>query len=301
MKNYPFYLLILLIYSVSISAFVDEMLPGIYVHIGKHLDVDEGYDGDICNFGFIVGDKAIAVIDSGGSYETALKLKKYIDEHYKKPIKYLINTHPHLDHIYGNIVFDSATIIGHQNLIKGVISRRDIYHRLNGKYLGKISAKQSPLVLPSELVPINQPLDIDLGGRKITLTAYREAHTEADLTVYDHQSKTLWTGDLVFRERTPVIDGNIHGFIEVLQGLANEDIQLVIPGHGKPASKKLSFDPILKYLVVLRDDVRKLIDEGQTLEYAIENAAASEKGKWLLFDIQNKRNVNMIYPMMEWE
>jgi hypothetical protein len=57
----------------------------------------------------------------------------------------------------------------------------------------------------------------------------------------------------------------------------------------------------LKYLVVLRDDVRKLIDEGQTLEYAIENAAASEKGKWLLFDIQNKRNVNMIYPMMEWE
>ena len=51
----------------------------------------------------------------------------------------------------------------------------------------------------------------------------------------------------------------------------------------------------------LRDDVRKFIDNGESLEFAMENAASSLKEQWLLFDIQNKRNVNRIFPMMEWE
>jgi glyoxylase-like metal-dependent hydrolase (beta-lactamase superfamily II) len=140
-----------------------------------------------------------------------------------------------------------------------------------------------------------------LGNRKIRLQAYQVAHTESDLTVFDEKTNILWSGDLVFSERTPVVDGDIHGFIETLEEINKQEINFVVPGHGLPSSKEYAIRPMIEYLVTLRDDVRKFIDNGESLEFAIENAASSQKDDWLLFDIQNKRNVNRIFPMMEWE
>ena len=159
----------------------------------------------------------------------------------------------------------------------------------------------SPLILPNKFVEINKPELIDLGNRKIKLQAYQVAHTESDLTVFDEKTQILWSGDLVFSERTPVVDGDIHGFIETLEEMNKQDIDLVIPGHGLPSSKKYAIQPMLEYLITLRDDIRQFIDNGESLEYAIENAANNQKNLWLLFDVQNKRNVNRIFPMMEWE
>ena len=292
--------LFFLLVAINVNAFVKEVAPGIYVHVGKHLDVDVGYDGDICNIGFIVGKDSIAVIDSGGSNLVGQKLKKYITENFNQPIKYVINTHPHLDHIYGNVVFSEAEIYGHANLTKAMKSREEIYSKLNEKYLGNVS-KDSPLILPNNTVEIGKDKIIDLGERQITLQSFPDAHTEADMIVFDQNTRTLWTGDLVFRERTPVIDGNIHGFIKALEVINNKEIDLVIPGHGQPSPKNEAIQPILNYLVQLRDDVRKFIDSGESLEFAMENSASSLKEQWLLFEIQNQRNVNRIFPMMEWE
>ena len=69
----------------------------------------------------------------------------------------------------------------------------------------------------------------------------------------------------------------------------------MIPGHGQPSPKNQAIQPILNYLVQLRDDVRKFIDSGESLEFAMENAASSLKEQWLLFEIQNQRNVNLIF------
>jgi len=290
----------LLLVAINVNAFVQEIGPGVFVHIGKHLDIDDGYDGDICNIGFIVGNDSIAVIDSGGSYLVANELLKYISENFKQPVKYLINTHAHLDHVYGNVVFSDADIYGHKGLPKALKSRADIYQRINERYLGKIS-ERSPLILPNKFVEINKPEFIDLGNRKIRLQAHQVAHTESDLTVFDEKTKILWSGDLVFSERTPVVDGDIHGFLETLEEINKQDINLVIPGHGVPSSKKYAIQPMIEYLDTLRTDIRQFIDNGESLEFALENAASDQKDKWLLFDIQNKRNVNLIFPIMEWE
>ena len=298
LKNHIF--LFLLFVAINVNAFVQEIGPGVFVHIGKHLDIDEGYDGDICNIGFIVGDESIAVIDTGGSYLVAKELLKYISDNFKQPVKYVINTHAHLDHVYGNVVFSDVDIYGHKDLPKALKSRADIYQRINDRYLGKIS-EQSPLILPNKFVEINKPESIDLGNIEIRLQAYQIAHTESDLTVFDEKTKILWSGDLVFSERTPVVDGDIHGFIKTLEEINKMEINFVIPGHGLPSSKEYAIQPMIEYLVILRDDIRKFIDNGESLEFAIENAASSKKNDWLLFDIQNKRNVNHIFPMMEWE
>ena len=105
-----------------------------------------------------------------------------------------------------------------------------------------------------------------------------------------------------FLKRAPMgetVDEVLEQF--TLTGRAEGEIDLVIPGYGLPSSKQYAIQPMVEYLISLRDDIRQFIDNGESLEFAIDNAASSQKDQWLLFDIQNKRNVNLIFPMMEWE
>ena len=72
---------------------IESLGNGIYVHHGKHLDIDTGYQGDICNISFVVGSKGVAVIDTGGSFKTGNNLRDAIKKVTDKPILYVINTH----------------------------------------------------------------------------------------------------------------------------------------------------------------------------------------------------------------
>ena len=280
-----------------------EVATGIFVHQGKHLDVDDGYQGDICNIGFIIGQKSVAVIDTGGSASMGYALLSEIKKRTSLPVKYIINTHVHLDHIYGNIAFkeEGAKFIGHENLTKAMKLREEFYKGLNLKYLN-IPYEKSIQIPPNLLVKVTQPLEIDLGDRLLKITAYPTAHTDTDITIEDYKTSTLWTGDLLFAERTPVVDGDIHGFINAIDSMSQVKFNLLIPGHGTPTLKpNIAWNNIRRYLVTLRDDIRAAIDEGLDLQMAIDNIAKEESSNWELFDIQNGRNINMIYPKMEWE
>jgi len=281
-----------------------EVAPGIFVHQGKHFDVDESYQGDICNIGFIIGKDSVAVIDTGGSLLVGEALKDSIQEKTSLPIKYVINTHVHLDHIYGNAVFNdpNTKFIGHSKLPKAMQFRKNFYETLNLRYL-KTPLEKSIQIPPSILVRENESKIFDLGERKIKVNAYSPAHTDNDVTITDIKTGTLWAGDLLFIERTPVIDGDIHGFIDVLDKLISlDDINLVIPGHGTPTRKwRDAFRKSKKYFITLRDDIRRSISEDQGLRKAIETVAKTESKKWELFDVQNARNINQVYPKLEWE
>ncbi|MDA1338883.1 MAG: quinoprotein relay system zinc metallohydrolase 2 [Proteobacteria bacterium] len=282
---------------------IKEVAPGIFVHQGQHKDVDEGYQGDICNIGFIVGKTSVAVIDTGGSESIGDALLAEIHKKTDLPIRYVINTHVHLDHIYGNVAFikEGADFIGHKNLPDAMRIRKEFYEKTNQKYLN-IPQDKTIQVFPNILIEESKSIEIDLGARPIKITAYPLAHTNTDVTVEDLNTSTLWTGDLLFIERTPVIDGDIHGFIKVLNSLMDMKFNLLIPGHGTPTQEtKLAWEKIRHYLIVLRDGIRTSIDQGQDLQTAINVVARMEYSKWLLFDIQNARNINMIYPKMEWE
>ena len=281
-----------------------EVAPGIFVHQGKHFDVDESYQGDICNIGFIIGKDSVAVIDTGGSLLVGEALKNSIREKTSLPIKYVINTHVHLDHIYGNAVFKypNTKFIGHSKLPKAMQFIKGFYETLNLRYL-KTPLKKSVQIPPSILVKENESKIFDLGERKIKVNAYSPAHTDNDVTITDIRTGTLWAGDLLFIERTPVIDGDIHGFIDVLAQLISLDnINLVIPGHGTPTKNwQEAFKKSKDYFITLRDDIRHSISEDQGLRKAIETVAKSESKKWELFDVQNARNINQVYPKLEWE
>lgn len=280
---------------------VEQVADGIYVHHGKHLDIDTGYQGDICNISFIVGSKGVAVIDSGGSLKTGNLLRAEIRRHTSLPILYVVNTHVHPDHIYGNAAFlaDKPAFVGHEKLANTMELRRDQYAKLNEKLL-HADASGSDLVKPT--LTVKDRLTLDLGDRKLELTAHPAAHTNTDVSLMDVKTGTLFAGDLLFIERTPVVETDIKGLIAEIEKLKASPARQVVPGHGPVAKDWLAaLANAQRYLNQLLADVRASIKKNEGMEKAMETAAAAEKDKWQLFEVANRRNVNTIYPALEWE
>ena len=282
---------------------LEQLSEGVYVHHGVHEDIAEGYHADICNISFIVGSKGIAVIDTGGNLKIGQALRSAIREVSSLPILYVINTHVHPDHIFGNAAFiqDKPSFVGHVKLPDAMERRRENYMRINQQWLGNDFAG-SEMVKPNVLV--KDSLKLDLGDRTLILTAYPTAHTNTDLTVFDSKSSTLWTGDLLFVERIPSIDGDIKGWLNVINELKMSEAQNAVPGHSdslKDLNWKAQLNNEERYLWTLLNDVRASIKKGEVMEKAMDTAAASERSYWKLFDIINRRNVNTIYPALEWE
>ena len=282
---------------------IEALGHDVYVHHGVHEDLSENYHGDICNISFIVGSKGIAVIDTGGSFKVGQQLRESIRKVSPLPILYVINTHVHPDHIFGNAAFkqDNPAFVGHEKLPDAMERRRESYLRTNQQWLGD-SFAGSELIKPNVLV--KGTLKLDLGDRTLLLTAYPTAHTNTDLSVFDNKSSTLWTGDLLFVERTPSIDGDIKGWLNVINELKTHEAENAIPGHSgllKESNWKQQLNNEERYLWTLLNDIRASIKKGEVMEKAMATAAASERRYWQLFDIVNRRNVNNIYPSLEWE
>jgi len=284
------------------STFLESIGNGIYVHYGEHLDIDTGYQGDICNLSVVVGDKGVAVIDTSGSFKVGKQLRAAIAEITDLPILYVVNTHVHPDHIFGNTAFvaDKPQFVGHAKLGEAMQLREESYAQLNEKYLGVEGSKGSDIVVPT--LAVQDTMELDLGSRVLTVNAHPVAHTNTDVTVIDQKTQTLFTGDLLFIERTPVLEGDIKGLIVTLDTLKTYDVKQVVPGHGPYTTAWVNaIDDEQRYLNTLLTDIRVAIANDVSLEEAMGTAAASEKGKWTLFDIANRRNVNIIYPALEWE
>jgi quinoprotein relay system zinc metallohydrolase 2 len=278
-----------------------KVAEGVYVHHGQHQDIDDGYQGDICNLGVVVGRDAIAVIDSGGSKHTGEQLLQAIRKISKLPVKYVINTHVHPDHIYGNAAFQGEPVhfVGHEKLANTMLLRKEQYEKLNARLLGD-AGKASTTIPPDTAV--HDQLSLDLGDRVLQLQSRTVAHTHTDLTILDSKTNTLFTGDLVFAQRTPVVEGDIKGLIAVLEKINQTQYALIVPGHGlESADQETIIGDELRYLNLLLADVRTSIKKGISMEQTMDTAAESERKKWLLFDIANRRNVNVIYPQLEWE
>ncbi|MFA6121644.1 MAG: quinoprotein relay system zinc metallohydrolase 2 [Sideroxydans sp.] len=298
-----FFLLCLTLPGITFSAEfkILNIAPGIYVHHGEHKDLAPHYGGDICNISFVVGEKGIAVIDTGGSPAVGRQLRKAIRKVSKKPILYVINTHVHPDHALGNAAFkqDKPTFVGHDKLADAMSQRKEVYLRNQVEWVGA-DAAGTEMIAPT--LAVSTTHELDLGGRSLQLTAYPVAHSPSDLSVFDTASNTLWTGDLLFIERLPSVDGNVLSWLEVIERLRNVASTRIVPGHGSVTTNGgAALDDEKRYLTTLLNDVRSAIKQGQSMEETIETAARSEQGKWLLFDITNRRNIARIFPMLEWE
>lgn len=280
---------------------VEEIAPGVFVHVGKMLALDAPGHDDIANIGFIVGTRCVAVIDTGGSMRVGRALRESVRRHSNLPVCYVINTHDHVDHVLGNAAFkdDRPVFVGHSALTAALKRDRPFFVEHFAADLDA-PATADEIIGPDQTVATT--LVLDLGGRHLTLRAWPKAHTDCDLTVQDDRSRVLWTGDLVFRERIPALDGSIVGWLADIDELAKSDATAIVPGHGDPTRDfAAALASERRYLEAVRDGVRAALASGRSIEQAAQEVAASERSRWRLWDTAHAHNVSRAYQELEWE
>jgi glyoxylase-like metal-dependent hydrolase (beta-lactamase superfamily II) len=256
----------------------------------------------ISNAGFVVTSAGVVVIDALGSPVLARELLAAIRQVTDQPVRYVIVTHYHADHIYGLQVFQEqgATVIA---------------HRLGLEYLNSETAQQrlvasredlAPWIdAQTRLVPADRWLDADtvleLGGERFHLRHVGPAHTQEDLAVYAERAQVLYAGDLVFRGRVPYVgQADSRSWIAALEGLITLAPRVIVPGHGPVSREPLADLKLTRdYLTYLRKTMGEAAEAMEPFEEAYARVDWSAFEHLPLFRVANRMNAYNTYLLME--
>jgi cyclase len=256
------------------------------------IDDAEGDAG--ANAGFVVGDDGVAVIDSFENEAAAKALIEQIHALTHLPVKFVVNTHYHLDHVAGNRVFSQqgAVIVGHRSV-------RAWIHTENLKFFGdKITPEQKALVehLLAPEVTYDTGVTLFLGSRRIEVI-HMLGHTGGDSVVSIPDSGIVFCGDLFWRKTLPnLVDATASEWIATLvqfteqpkdfmTNSAQPRAVIFVPGHGDVGNLD-DVQEFQDYLAWLRGAVQKAVDagkQGDALVSAVLPEQTEKYGGWDFF------------------
>ena len=285
---------------------VDQIKPGVFVHLGALEDWGPANGGDVANLGFVVGSRCVAVIDTGGTPAVGAALRAAVERSTPLPICYVILTHAHPDHLLGSVAFVGASrhaappaFVASARYPRTLSAREPFYRNALKRDFG-ITLTPAAIVYPT--LAVDKTLALDLGDRTLTLQAWPTAHTDNDLTVYDALTRTLFASDLLFVSHLPALDGSLRGWLGVMAELRRLDVASVVPGHGAvSADWPAALDAQTAYLNGLLRDTRAAVRAPLTIQQAIERIKPPDSPPWLLTDRFHRRNVTAAYVELEWE
>ncbi len=244
------------------------------------------------NASFIIGDDGVLVVDTYQRAEAAQALLAEIRKMTPLPIKYVVNTHYHIDHVTGNGVFAEAgaIIFAHKNV-------RDWIHTENLKFYGANitpAQKASVEALVAPTVVYTTEVDLFLGQRHI-VARYFPGHTGGDSMVFDPESNVVFCGDLFWRHTLPnLIDASTDAWIDTLnQMIQAHPAATFIPGHGDVGTLD-DVKAFRGYLVDLRQWVGNARAAGKTGDEIVNEVVPKIKekyGDWGAFNNFSKTNV----------
>jgi cyclase len=243
--------------------------------------IHSGVGWDICNSGFIVGDDGVLVIDA---MMVASQVRMYMEEIRKvtdKPIRYVVNTHHHVDHSFGNQFYLPAEIVSHRGCRESLITKGADVGMLSERYPHYRDDWAEARLTPASIT-YEDKMIVHLGGKVIELLHPGPAHTYGDTLVYLPEDKVLFTGDVAFHYLTPLArDGHVSNWIKVANGILNHlDATTLIPGHG-PVSGKEVVSATLKYLRLVKRTSRSHFQRGASVEDTSRAVLLGEYADWV--------------------
>jgi len=227
--------------------------PGVYAAI------DGPERKAVSNAGFVIGDDGVLVIDSLFTAEAAQALVSEIRRLTPKPIRYVVNTHYHVDHTGGDQVLREAgaIIIAHRYVRSWV--RTNNLNLFGDRTTPELKSRIEALALPD--LTTDKDLTIWLGSRKVEVRTVL-GHTGGDLIVFVPDAKVLFTGDMLWRKVAPnLIDGSVEQWSATAAdfiGVRDAAEIRFVPGHGDVADAK-DVAEFRTYLL----ELRRLVDEGR--------------------------------------
>lgn len=247
--------------------------------------IDDAKGDAGANAGFVIGDDSVLVVDTFENPDAAKLLLAEIRKLTQLPIKFVVNTHYHLDHVAGNSIFtkEGAVVLAHRNV-------RTWIHTENLKFFGKdIKPEQRALVegLASPAIVYDSDVEVFLGSRRIRIRTF-PGHTGGDSVVTIPDAQVAFCGDLFWRNTLPnLIDASTDLWINTLPKIAGEFPQgTFVPGHGD-LGNSADLGAFRGYLTDLRAMVAGPVKEGKSggdLVSAVLPQLKEKYGKWDFFE-----------------
>jgi glyoxylase-like metal-dependent hydrolase (beta-lactamase superfamily II) len=215
----------------SPETLVHELGPGVLYWQGDELLHVQ------TNVGWAIFKDYVVVIDANFPWG-AREILPAIQKTTYRPIRFVINTHYHADHSYGNVIFQRAGAV--------ILSSADAAQEARVKGWRDIQnqAKEratDPQVIPTVLFP--DAMFFDDGSQRVEVTRVGPAHTKGDVVIYMPKSKVLFVGDLavnwIYGNNLSDPDADYNGWLAALERLSAWDIKVVIPGHGSPGGPEI--------------------------------------------------------------
>lgn len=259
--------------SINTTNFPSSYTLGLH-EIGEncyaYLQPDGGWG--YSNAGLVVGDGSSLLIDTLFDLKlTAAMLDSMSHVVQTAPIGTVVNTHANGDHCYGNQLVRDAEIIATNataremsevppSILAALNKAQGEIGELFRGFFGDFEFDGIELVPPTRT--FDGRLDIEVGGRSIELIEVGPAHTAGDTIAYVADTKTVFTGDILFIGGTPIVwAGPLENWIAACDLISEMDVETVVPGHG-PLTNKTGVAQVRDYLSYVLHQARMRFDSG---------------------------------------
>lgn len=261
-------------------------------------------EGFISNAGFVITGDGVVVFDALGTPSLANKLVSKIRELTEQPIRKVIVSHYHADHIYGLQVFEEigaeiSAPEGAQKYLQSEAAKERLEERQFS--LEPWVNENTHLVLPD--VTLSKSTNFTMGDVAFTINYMGKAHSDGDLSMLVEPDRVLFSGDIIFEGRVPFVgSADTKNWLETLTRLETGGLTALIPGHG-PASTSPDETIALTraYLAYLREVMGAAVDEFIAFDEAYGEADWSKFRDLPAFEEANRTNAYQVYLSMEAE
>ena len=261
-------------------------------------------EGFISNAGFIITGEGVVVFDALGTPSLAKKLIGLIKSVTEQPIKRVIVSHYHADHIYGLQVFkeEGARIYAADGSLDYLNSDVAVERLEERRFsLDPWVNDQTQLIFPDEI--INKSATFPLGKKTFTINFQGKAHSDGDLAMLVEPDLVLFSGDIIFRSRIPFIgSGDTKHWLETLQKLETSGLKALVPGHGPATfepSERISLTR--EYLAFMREVMREGVNELMSFDEIYSETDWSKFEHLPAFEAGNRINAYQVFLSMEQE